>query len=455
MRLTECTLLRITLAAKALTDKFTLQTRQPIALNQIITGQIKDFSFTFKAQKCSVSTGTVTVDGIYDIEQLLNKPVAYTVTEVTAVNTAQAVAAALGREVNISIVDYHTHNMSSNKPTCKTLFSNLFGWTDKVPHRQINVFLRGGVIHVLQRGKESGIVTIQNYGEGYTVSKEQLTTLEDPTDTLGNAVRGIAVGKAGKEDDGGWYEDSVLKTGTETVGDVTRSWTNGLLMSETNLLSDGTTETTTWTYTALRPPCYVAAKTTETAKQRILAEYYRFADGSARVEEFVYTWGIQPDGSDGLIFDYKKTTRYNAVGQGNYSVRTEIDGEIVSSEISSGSPFQQATAYEVKVYSIDATSDTVSTTYSPPWAELPARLKVDMEGIPITKQAELETIAEAIIWLNGKTEERVSLEVYDESILDFTKRIIWQGNEYYLDSNTIIQEPEKFVQRVELVRWYE
>jgi hypothetical protein len=58
-------------------------------------------------------------------------------------------------------------------------------------------------------------------------------------------------------------------------------------------------------------------------------------------------------------------------------------------------------------------------------------------------------------WLDRKTEERVTMDVYGlASIIDFTKTVTFGGNTYYLDKNVITKDTKSLKQAVELVRWY-
>ena len=68
-----------------------------------------------------------------------------------------------------------------------------------------------------------------------------------------------------------------------------------------------------------------------------------------------------------------------------------------------------------------------------------------------------------IEWLNRKREETVTVEIVSnvsngvpemQHIIDFTERIILDGNEYFLVSNNVSFTPRSFRQKLQLVRWY-
>lgn len=47
------------------------------------------------------------------------------------------------------------------------------------------------------------------------------------------------------------------------------------------------------------------------------------------------------------------------------------------------------------------------------------------------------------------------MDIYNYNhVVDFTDAIIFKGNNYYLDSNTISQTPTELKQSIQLVRWF-
>lgn len=66
-------------------------------------------------------------------------------------------------------------------------------------------------------------------------------------------------------------------------------------------------------------------------------------------------------------------------------------------------------------------------------------------------------------WLNRKTQEIVTLEVLArikggvpdvQHVVDFTERIRFEGNEYFLVSNTVELTPRSLRQTIKMTRWY-
>ncbi len=97
----------------------------------------------------------------------------------------------------------------------------------------------------------------------------------------------------------------------------------------------------------------------------------------------------------------------------------------------------------------DETSDTtISGTLE--------TVKLYDSSFPVLGAARLHQITNDIKWLNRKTQETVSFDIYNfPHVFDFNDKIIFAGNVYFLESNTVTQTPEIFVkQSLTLIRWY-
>lgn len=77
-------------------------------------------------------------------------------------------------------------------------------------------------------------------------------------------------------------------------------------------------------------------------------------------------------------------------------------------------------------------------------------------SLPVTDFATKKNFSDAINWLNRKTQETISMDVYDfPHVIDFNDRIIFNGAEYFLESNTVTKTPRIVnKQSVRFVRWY-
>lgn len=77
-------------------------------------------------------------------------------------------------------------------------------------------------------------------------------------------------------------------------------------------------------------------------------------------------------------------------------------------------------------------------------------------SFPVDGEAMLKSLTDAIKWLDRKTEESITIDVYDyPHVIDFNDKISLGGNIYYLRSNTVtVNEKIRNKQTIEMVRWY-
>lgn len=434
--------LNMTIASKTLTDRFTLQTYDTAEIDQVFTGTIKDFNYSFIASEISTNNGLNSVTGIYDIDDILNKGVhnlfvpAISASEIRAINSMQAIAGLLGKTLNINITDFKPADFPTT-PTAKELISALFGWTDKIPQRLVNVYIRGNVINVIERGKETETVEVLKYAN-VTVNRKKIRTLQDPTDVTGATVTSAIAGESPQRNapDGTNYIN-----GTFANGDTSITYTNGLVTSESHSVS-GATETTTYEYTSSMPPAFLSSKTTTTATGHVSVNYYYSNEKLVKEVETTYT---------GTTLDLTRITRHYPIGQGMWGTSIEEDGVTTYGAISQGAPGGKASAYSIDE---ESTNETYTTIIQPPIYYLPGKLYSKYLGSwPVTDQATMQLIANDIIWLDKKTEVKVTMDCYDSHIYDLSKKILWQGNTYYLESNNITVDADKTVQKLELIRW--
>ena len=80
---------------------------------------------------------------------------------------------------------------------------------------------------------------------------------------------------------------------------------------------------------------------------------------------------------------------------------------------------------------------------------------IDDAGFPVEDDGYLKELTNELKWLNRRIKETVSMDVYlADHVVDFTERVRFRGNEYYLQSNTISQTTRELKQSITLVRWY-
>ena len=445
--------INMTIAGKSLSDQFTLQTYDAAEIDQIFTVAIKDFKYTFKGAEISNSNNLNSITGLYDIDDILNKGIhnlfnpPIKAIDVRAINTMQALAGVLGKTLNINITDFYPADFPTTT-TGKELISALFGWTDKIPQRQVNVFIRGTAINVLERGKESGIVEITKYAN-VTINRKKIRTLQDPLDVAGIEITGALVGKPPQQDA---PTSSNYISGIFTNGDTSITYVNGLVTKESHTVK-GVEEITTYAYSSSMPPAYLTSKKTITPTIAGMPPVTTY--GSINV---VYSYNNEKlvkeveEHYKGDTLDMKRITRHYPIGQGMWGTSVEDDDITTYGGISQGAPGGKASAYSIAKES--ANPSTPERNQEPPIYILPGKPYTRYLGtMPVTDLASVTRIANDIIWLDKKTEIRVTLDAYADAIFDLSKRILWQSDEYFLESNNVTVDPGKTLQRVELIRW--
>ena len=76
-------------------------------------------------------------------------------------------------------------------------------------------------------------------------------------------------------------------------------------------------------------------------------------------------------------------------------------------------------------------------------------------SFPISDKDYLHDLTQEMLDWNNNIEEKVSFEVYNYGhMIDFTDKILLDGNEYYLESNQYDKDPRSEKQSVVLIRWY-
>lgn len=430
--------INITISSKTLTDKFSIQTYDKVNIDQLYNLQIKDLSCIFKALETSETDQLTNVQGTYDIDEILTKRIIRNTTDYKAIGIINDTIKVLGKTANVNIDEFYPRFISGYA-TGQEVLSALFGWTDKIPNRLIHVYMRGNTINVIQRGKELSVLPLTKYAAP-TINRKRIKTMQDQTDSAGQSSASKIYG-APPHDPSPDKNENYL-SGTFTNGDSSITYSSGLVTEERHKVGDFT-EVTTQQYSSSRPPAYLTRKTTITQIGKVVVDYVYSNEKLATEIEAEYT---------GSEITRKRTTRHYPLGQGMWGTSIEEDGETTYGGISQGAPGGKASPFNIQ-------NESKSTNWSsgnlfPPELPIIAPLYAKYaKDYPVCDNASLQMIADALMWLNNKIEKTVTLESYDETIFDFSSRILWQGEEYFLVSNNISHEPEKFVQKVEMIRW--
>lgn len=561
----------VTLNERTLSDNFTVEVARTMAINDAVKGQLLDYQFSFLVEETSQQGLIQRVRGMYDIDKLLYSHIdsSGTITyrngdtkEITAAITAGYIvykkdegatvfcamatdiiirtAVYLGLTPNIRIQNFTPYNLSGNTNiTYSDLISTLFSWTSRLPQRQINVFIRGGTLHVIQRGLESSTFDISDLPHSSPmVDKKLLRTMYN------NPFGSSKINK--KDDDdptepsGEWTEEEIVQPFSGVIafednGSYTSlTYKKGLLRSETSRTSNNKISSyskTTYTYVEVFPEdtgeisiflhklvgdFYLGSKYTESTT----IQYDD--DGDKKIETYSYTEYIYKRTDTESLYLYKeyesikkneyeydtktvydydsmqnlsvgfwklvdsdsdtRKTFHIPVGNGWYATSVYVNGEAQGSTLSQGKPGNKVSPYTTN----QVQKTFTNVTYTDPdddndgadsggsgssgssddndYEDWRRRLSPIVDtSFPVRDLDLLYTLTEALFWLNRKTQETVKVDITDEiingvpthnHIIDFTERVILDGNEYFLVSNKISFTPRKLIQRLELVRWY-
>ena len=442
----------VTLGEMTLSDTFQMETVQPLAIGDVVRGQLLDYRFSFLVEETLQRDLLQTVKGTYSKDATLYSAIRIFVKEAQASHYAQSIAAALGLHLHWACDDFTpSQNFEDSGMTYQDFISALFGWTAKLPQRQVNVFIREDVLHIVQRGREASVLDITDWPHGRpTVERRLVRSLwhsGHASETAGNAYN---------EED----TEPVPFTGTISWEEISRTYHNGFLTSETN--EKGMTR---YTYHGE----YLTSKQTHNKDGSTSRTEYTYAQ-TARdiylVKEWERTTEPINDGKKHTEYDWtdwnnergtERITYHAPLGYGWYATTVYVDGNLEGSTLSQGKPGGKASRFTVEQSNL-----SLGSSYSRDEEDAPFTSLIDTE-FPVKDEAYLRELTQAILWLNRKTQEIVTLEVYANiqdgvpdvgHIADFTERIRFEGQEYFLQSNAVELTPRSLKQTIKMTRWY-
>jgi hypothetical protein len=438
----------MTLAEKTLSDTFRMMSATPYNLQDVIQGAFFDFGYKFRVESTSQRDLMQTVNGTYDVDELLYNPIKYHVNpsdkhayypkrtntqsgqQVLYGITAAQVAALCCAGINKTAVCYFDDFFPSSAQddvitNYQSVLSGVFGWTAQVPRRQINVFMRGGNVYFLQRGKEAGVIDLDDYTHSRpTIDRSLVRTMwarrADFYDSM-NGSTGIW---------GDWYIESISDPDINHGG-------NGTTPPDVTLDSDGLVERT------------VEHVDNEDGELVITTDYEYTSTGRSRF----LTREIQTTRRDGEIIEQRTIDHYPLENGQRYSVGTDADGN-TSSGLGTYPYADSMNRYAGEIWKL---------TRGGRWVTNNGDTIADSNSFPVNDRATIEAIYSELKWMNRKTMERVTVDIIGteaqgvssvNTVFDFFNRYELDGNEYYLVSNTVSYTSRQFVQTLNLVRWY-
>ena len=442
----------VTLGEMTLSDTFQMETVQPLAIGDAVRGQLLDYRFSFLVEETLQRDLLQTVKGAYSKDATLYSAIRIFVKEAQASYYAQSIAAALGLHLHWACDDFTpSQNFEDSGMTYQDFISALFGWTAKLPQRQVNVFIREDTLHIVQRGREASVLDITDWPHSRpTVERRLVRSLWHSchdSETAGNAYN---------EED----TEPVPFTGTISWEEMSRTYHNGFLTSEAN--EKGMTR---YTYHGE----YLTSKQTHNKDGSTSRTEYTYAETERDVylvKEWERTTEPINDGKKHTEYDWtdwnnergtERITYHAPLGYGWYATTVYVDGNLEGSTLSQGKPGGKASRFTVEQSNL-----SLGSSYSRDEEDAPFTSLIDTE-FPVKGEAYLKELTQAILWLNRKTQETVTLEVYANiqdgvpdvgHIADFAERIKFEGKEYFLQSNAVELTPRSLKQTIKMTRWY-
>lgn len=440
----------VMLGELSLSDTIQLETVQPLSVGASVEGRVMDYAFRFLVEETSQRGIVQSVKGTYSKDTLLYTPIHIYVERAKVSRYAAEIAAALGLRLHRLTDDFTpSQNFEGSGMTYHDFISALFGWTAKLPQRQINVFIRGDTLHIIQRGMEESVIDITNWPHAQPTIERKL-------------LRSVWHSANNNHESGAHNEEDTAPipfTGTISFKEISRTYSNGFLVRETN--ENGYS---TYSYDGE----YLAEKRTHNVDGSTSRTDYAYASTGRDVylfKEWERTTEAVNDGKKHTEYDWEDWSRekgteritYHApLGYGWYATTVYVDGVLEGSSLSQGKPGGKASQFTVEQSNLSLGASYASDD------ELPYSSLIDTE-FPVVGADYLRALTREIEWLNRKTQETVTVEIRArirsgvpdiDHIVDFTERIRFEGHEYFLQSNMVELTPRLLRQTIKMVRWF-
>ena len=439
----------VTLGELTLSDSIQLETVHPLSIGDSVQGRVLDYVFRFLVEETSQRGIVQSVKGMYSRDSLLYTAIHIYVERAKVSRYTAEIAGALGLKLHRLTDDFTpSQNFEGSGMTYHDFISALFGWTAKLPQRQINVFIRGDILHIIQRGMEESVIDITNWPYAQPTIERKLLR------SVWHSSHNDSTGAHNEED-----TVPVPFTGTISFKEISRTYANGFLVRETN--ENGYS---TYTYDGE----YLAEKRTHNVDGSTSRTDYAYASTGRDVylfKEWERTTEAVNDGKKHTEYDWEdwsnekgteRITYHAPLGYGWYATTVYVDGVLEGSSLSQGKPGGKASQF-----TIEQSNLSLGAQYGGN-GELPYSSLIDTE-FPVVGADYLRVLTREIEWLNRKTQETVTVEIRArirsgvpdiDHIVDFTERIRFEGYEYFLQSNTVELTPRLLRQTIKMVRWF-
>lgn len=423
----------INLEKGQLSESFEMVTPYDLPLDSSITGRLLDFDYKFKVYQTSGTGLMRTITGMYDVDRLLYTPFTYTLSKGkrAAKDHAENIARMLGKSLYWAADNFISSETFSGigGATIQNMISGLFGWAGNLPQDWINVFLRGNSLKIVQRGHEPNEIDIT----GTKHSRPEITR---------RLMRSVWSGTGTHSARNKLTISPLGFSGTIRFGDSEVTYRYGLVVREVTATAQGQS-VTTYDYDY---DDYLVKKVTTTPDEVITTTY----DYAVTINDKYLATETAVSSDKSGNTNSTTVTQHVYLGNGWYGTAVYVDGAFQSSSVSNGKPGGKANKYIV-----DQSNLNLGSGYpKDDGGQIEGAALFDTE-FPIYDSATLKKLTRDIEWLNRRTEEKVTMDIWQYGhLIDFTDRIKYQGNTYYLESNQVSRTPVELKQTVTIVRWF-
>lgn len=436
----------IRISEQQITDLVTYTTTNPVNILEQVNGHFLDYKFNMRIESLQQRGILYSCNCCNDIDELLYTQIEYKVPEdekwhwadgspevygspdstfhkpedvppaVEASVHVAHIAEVLNKNYVIQFDDFvSTVDGDSGGVTYNDLIRSIFGWSSRIPHKLINCYIRDDTLFVVQRGHEQNIIDLSNSTfEIVSRDKSLMRTfwgnsLWSKTETRSEHI--------------GWrkiYDKDDYKTKNSQNGNANYSYDNSGLVTQTSIYNDdGSTTYIDYQYTELSNGRKVLSSESHSTYK------------------------------DGERIDYQHI-QHTYLNQGqSHVMATGEDGDYLGSDVGQSIGDDRVTPWD------EYTSRVIQSVYKDKERTIYGLTNFD-SSFPIDGDKKLKEITADIIWLNRKTQEIITINLYDfPHVIDFNDRLIVNGNEFFLKSNVAVQTPRIVnKQTLQLVRWY-
>ena len=517
----------INIAEQQLTDQVTFTSIIQYTIMQYISGQYFDYLYKLRIESRQQQGILFTYRCCSNIDELLYTQIAYKVTSTETIQDDTQEQASEDTEDKsieeeeaalLETGEYHT--LTENAVAVATYFGltpvvqlgefaefyssykeqdlwgrtyadairEVFGWSSRIPHKLINVYIRDDKMFFIQRGSESKVIDISKTAHTVPLINQELvrtfwgSTPWSETEIKEKILGTRGLGGSGDSDNDDFPADYINNDDDDddkdnpwsAVGTVVTSDSAGTSITEYDYTSNGVLRGTTTTFTSNGDSSQnsttvvrnsynadgllEAVQTTvthssapEEDKQTVVKYGYLSLSGGQKflASELTAEYERNSEGFFELV-DTRATTKsptgrgqgtsYDSKGKGTAS------GNVGDDRVT---PYQLRSSFNTtSALSVQTLKRTTTTTIN-------GFTDID-PSFPLLLLRDRATITEYLKWLNRKTKETVSVSVYDFGhIIDFNDRIILDSKEYFVVSNNVRTTPRLYnEQNLTLVRWF-